>query len=276
YKRVLIKLSGEVLAGDRGYGIDSDTLKRIASELAEVNQAGIEIGIVIGGGNIFRGLSGAIQGIDRVSGDYMGMLATTINALALQDALEKAGVMTRVMSAISMNEICEPYITRRAKRHLQKGRAVIFACGRITVDYYGAKTPLQQLAQLSTPEARQILAQVFDAGAVEAVEKAIRSSSLGFNPSRDGNTLRIAIPALTEESRRDIVKHLNKMAEESRISVRNHRRDANDEIKKAEKEASLSKDEAKKGLDKVQEQTNTFVAQVDSLLQAKEAEVMEV
>lgn len=129
YKRVLIKLSGEALAGDRGFGIEPEVLDRIAQELCAVRELGIEIGLVIGGGNIFRGLSGAVQGIDRVSGDYMGMLATVINSLALQDALERNGVMTRVMSAVTMNEICEPFITRRAKRHLEKGRTVIFACG---------------------------------------------------------------------------------------------------------------------------------------------------
>ncbi len=128
-KRVLLKLSGEVLAGDLDFGISPDVITRLASEIAESHKTGIQIGIVLGGGNIFRGISVAAQGIDRVSGDYMGMLATTINSLAMQDALEKKGVQTRVMSAISMNEICEPFITRRAKRHLEKGRVVLFACG---------------------------------------------------------------------------------------------------------------------------------------------------
>lgn len=129
YKRILLKLSGEALAGDKGYGIEPAVLKRIAGELSEVHASGVQVGIVLGGGNIIRGVSASVQGIDRVSADYMGMLATNINSLALQDALEKAGVMTRVMSAIAMNQICEPYITRRAKRHLEKGRAVIFSCG---------------------------------------------------------------------------------------------------------------------------------------------------
>ncbi len=128
-KRVLLKLSGEVLAGDLAFGISPEVITRLADEIAESHKSGLEIGIVLGGGNIFRGISVAAQGIDRVSGDYMGMLATTINSLAMQDALEKKGVQTRVMSAISMNEICEPYITRRAKRHLEKGRVVLFACG---------------------------------------------------------------------------------------------------------------------------------------------------
>lgn len=129
YKRILLKLSGEALAGERGYGIEPAVLKRVASEIADVHRTGAQIGIVLGGGNIIRGVSASVQGIDRVSADYMGMLATNINSLALQDALEKNGVMTRVMSAIAMNQICEPFITRKAKRHLEKGRAVIFSCG---------------------------------------------------------------------------------------------------------------------------------------------------
>lgn len=129
YKRVLLKLSGEALAGDKGYGIEPSVLGRLAQEISEVHKKGIEIGLVIGGGNIFRGISASVQGMDRVSADYMGMLATVINSLAIQDALEREGVMTRVMSAIAMNQICEPFITRRAKRHLEKGRVVVFASG---------------------------------------------------------------------------------------------------------------------------------------------------
>ncbi len=129
YKRVLLKLSGEALAGDRGYGIEPAVLGRLAQEISDVHKAGVQIGIVLGGGNIIRGVSASVQGIDRVSADYMGMLATVINSLALQDALERQGVMTRVMSAIAMNAISEPFITRRAKRHLEKNRVVIFACG---------------------------------------------------------------------------------------------------------------------------------------------------
>ena len=128
-KRILLKLSGEALSGDTGYGIEPQVLDRIASEILAVHKTGVEVGLVIGGGNIFRGVSASVKGMDRVSADYMGMLATGINALALQDALERHGMKTRVMSAISMNEICEPYITRRAVRHLEKGRVVIFACG---------------------------------------------------------------------------------------------------------------------------------------------------
>jgi uridylate kinase len=129
FKRILLKLSGEALMGDTGIGIDPATIERIASEVAEVRALGVEIAIVIGGGNIFRGLAASAHGMDRASADYMGMLATVMNSLALQDALERVNVTTRVLSAIAMQELCEPYIRRRAMRHLEKGRVVIFAAG---------------------------------------------------------------------------------------------------------------------------------------------------
>jgi uridylate kinase len=129
YKRILLKLSGEALMGDSKYGIAPGTLTDIAGEVRDVRQLGVEVALVIGGGNIFRGVSGATQGMDRASADYMGMLATVINALAMQDALEKLGVHTRVLSAIEMQQVAEPYIRRRAVRHLEKGRVVIFGAG---------------------------------------------------------------------------------------------------------------------------------------------------
>jgi len=129
YRRVLLKLSGEALMGEGKYGINPPTLERIASEIGEVARAGVQAAVVIGGGNIFRGVSASTTGMDRASADYMGMLATVINAMALQDALEKTGVFTRVQSAIKMEQIAEPYIRRRAVRHLEKGRVVIFAAG---------------------------------------------------------------------------------------------------------------------------------------------------
>ncbi|MEE4330688.1 MAG: UMP kinase [Wenzhouxiangella sp.] len=129
FKRILLKISGEALLGELDYGIDPKISSRIAREVAGVVDAGVQIGIVIGGGNIFRGKGLAASGIDRITGDHMGMLATVMNALGLQDALERAGVTTRVMSAISVREVCEDYIRRRAIRHLQKQRAVIFAAG---------------------------------------------------------------------------------------------------------------------------------------------------
>ncbi len=129
YNRVLLKLSGESLAGDQGYGIDPATISAIAAEIKEVVDAGVQLALVIGGGNIFRGLAASSKGMDRASADYMGMLATVINSLAMQDALEKLGVSTRVQSAIAMQEVAEPYIRRKAIRHLEKGRVVIFGAG---------------------------------------------------------------------------------------------------------------------------------------------------
>jgi uridylate kinase len=129
YKRVLVKLSGEALMGTRDYGLDAEIVNRVAEEIKSVVEMGVEVCAVIGGGNIFRGVSGAASGIDRATGDYMGMLATVINALAMQNALEKTGVQTRVLSAIPMSAVCEPYIRRRAIRHMEKGRVVIFAAG---------------------------------------------------------------------------------------------------------------------------------------------------
>jgi uridylate kinase len=129
YRRILLKLSGEALMGDRDYGIDPVTIKRIAEEVHQLSEAGVEVGLVIGGGNIFRGAGLAQGGMDRVTGDQMGMLATVINSLAMQDALEKLGSRCRVMSALKINQVCEDYIRRRAVRHLEKGRVVIFAAG---------------------------------------------------------------------------------------------------------------------------------------------------
>jgi uridylate kinase len=129
YGRLLLKLSGEVLAGPAGFGIDAEKVRSLATEVAEVARTGSQIGLVVGGGNFFRGVAAAAKNMDRVAGDHMGMLATVINALALQDALEKQGVPTRVMTAIAMQQVAEPYIRRRAVRHLEKGRIVIFAAG---------------------------------------------------------------------------------------------------------------------------------------------------
>jgi len=142
YRRVLLKLSGEALAGTRGYGIDPDTIARVAAEIRDVAHRGVQLAVVIGAGNIFRGIAASAGGMDRATGDYMGMLATVINALALQDAVEKAGVPTRVLSAIEMRAVAEPYIRRRAIRHLEKGRVVVFAAGTgnpfFTTDTAGA------------------------------------------------------------------------------------------------------------------------------------------
>lgn len=129
YKRVLLKLSGEALMGDKHHGIDSDRLSQYATEIQKVHSAGLELAVVIGGGNIFRGVDSNNLGIDRVQGDYMGMLATVINAMALQSTLEKNGIYTRLMAGLKMEQVCEPFIRRRAIRHLEKGRVVIFGAG---------------------------------------------------------------------------------------------------------------------------------------------------
>jgi uridylate kinase len=129
YKRILLKLSGEVLAGGAAFGINADRVKALAQEVADVAAAGVQIGVVVGGGNIFRGVAAAAQSMDRVTADHMGMLATVINSLALSDALEQIGIPTRVMSAIEMHQVAEPYIRRRAIRHLEKGRITVFAAG---------------------------------------------------------------------------------------------------------------------------------------------------
>ena len=129
YKRVLLKVSGEALMGRKEYGLDAETLSRISADVGEVVSTGVEVCLVVGGGNIFRGISGAAAGMDRAQADYMGMLATVMNALGLQSVLERRGVPTRVQSAIPMSTVCEPYIRRRAQRHMEKGRVVIFAAG---------------------------------------------------------------------------------------------------------------------------------------------------
>lgn len=142
YKRIMLKMSGEVLMGDNEYGLDSDTVKRVADDIKEVVDRGVQVCVVVGAGNIFRGVKGAAEGMDRTTADYMGMLGIVINALALQNALEHIGVQTRVQSAIRMDAICEPYIRRRAMRHMEKGRVVIFAAGTgnpyFTTDTAGA------------------------------------------------------------------------------------------------------------------------------------------
>jgi uridylate kinase len=129
YRRILLKISGEALMGPQEYGLDQETVKRIARDVQAVNRMGVEICLVIGGGNIFRGITAATQGMQRAAADYMGMLATVMNALAMQNALEQLGVHTRVQSAITMTAVCEPYLRRRALRHMEKGRVVIFAAG---------------------------------------------------------------------------------------------------------------------------------------------------
>ena len=359
YKRVLLKLSGEALAGEKQIGIDPHTVSKICAEIADVVDMGLEVALVIGGGNIFRGLSASAEGMDRSSADYMGMLATVLNALAVQDALEKTGHPTRVLSAIAMQEVCEPYVRRRAMRHLEKGRVIICAAGKgnpyfttdtaaalrgmelkcdaiikatkvdgvydkdpmkhddavmfkhlsyeetlrrhlkvmdstaitlaqenqvpigaldrdfsrlrtgrastglvdnIKVDYYGTPTPISQLASVAIPDSRTITIQPWDRGAFAGVEKAILKSDLGLTPVNDGKIIRISIPPLTEDRRKELGKLARKSGEEAKVAVRNVRRDANDQLKKLEKDKAISEDELKKATDDVQKLTDRYVA----------------
>jgi uridylate kinase len=177
YRRIVLKLSGEALAGGQGYGIDPSMLVRIGAEIREVTELGVEIAVVIGGGNIFRGVAASAGGMERATADYMGMLATVINALALQDSLEKAGCQTRVLSAIEMRAVAEPYIRRRAIRHLEKGRVVIFAAGTgnpfFTTDTAGAL-------------------RAVEIGA-DAIMKATKVDGIySADPARDANAERLA------------------------------------------------------------------------------------
>jgi uridylate kinase len=221
YNRILLKLSGEAMAGSAKFGIDPEKVKSLANEIAAIAEAGIEIGIVVGGGNIFRGIALAAQNMDRVTGDHMGMLATVINSLALQDALEQIGVQTRVMSAIQMHQVAEPYIRRRAIRHLEKGRIVIFAAGTSNpffstdtaatlraleikadviakatkVDGVYDKDPMQHSDAVMFPQITytEVLTRslgVMDATSI-AMCRANRLPILVFNMNTDGNIMRM-------------------------------------------------------------------------------------
>ncbi len=223
YQRILLKLSGEVLAGDGSFGIDSDKVAALAEEIAEVARTGVQIGLVVGGGNFFRGVAAAARHMDRVAADHMGMLATVINALALQDALEKAGTPTRVMTAIEMHQVAEPYIRRRAIRHLEKGRIVIFAAGTSNpyfstdtaatlrgleikaevvakatrVDGVYDKDPLQsddavRFAEITFSEVLQKNLRIMDASAV-AMCRDNKLPILVFNLRVQGNIMRMAM-----------------------------------------------------------------------------------
>ncbi len=188
YKRVLLKLSGEALMADQDYGIDANMLARAASEVAEVANMGVEVALVIGGGNIFRGAGLVKSGIDRVTGDHMGMLATVMNSLAMQDALEKQGMQCRVMSAVKINRMCEEYVQRRAIRHLEKGRVVIFAAGIgspfFTTDTAGCLRAIEIGAD-SVLKATKVDG-VYDSDPVKNPD-AIRYESLTFDEVLDKN-----------------------------------------------------------------------------------------
>jgi ribosome recycling factor len=178
----------------------------------------------------------------------------------------------------SLRDACEKTIGHFKKElgKMRTGRASTGMLEGISVDYYGSQVPLLQVGLINAPEARLITVQVYDTSAVEAVEKAIRNSDLGLNPSRDGSLIRISIPALTEQRRKDLIKSLSKMGEDTKIAVRNHRRDALDALKKEQKEGGVSEDEVRKGQEVIQKITDGFVARVDEVVLAKEKELMEV
>ena len=396
--------------------------------------------LVVGAGNIYRGLQGAARGMDRATADYMGMLATVLNALTLQDALEKRGAHTRVLSAIQVTEVAEPYIRRRAIRHLEKGRIVIFAAGtgnpffttdtaaalraleihaeailmakhgvegvydadpsevpdakflpeithrqaierglrvmdstalslcmdnalpiyvfnmadernidrivrgervgtlvssdgaltrgsqarkrpreeamseftdelladakermaksveacrhelatvrtgrasphlldRVVVDYYGTETPLRQLSQIAATDARLLTLTPYDKNAIKAIEKAILESDLGLTPSNDGNVIRLQIPELNEERRRDLVKVVHNVAEESRVAVRNIRRDVMHDLRELKKEGEVGEDDERRAEAELQKRTDGAIGEIEALLKAKEEEILEV
>ena len=422
--------------GEQTYGIDPAVATQIAREIAEIQEMGVQTAVVIGGGNIFRGVAASARGMDRATADYMGMLATVINALALQDALEQQGVVTRVVTAIEMRAVAEPFIRRRAIRHLEKGRVVVFGAGTgnpyfstdtaaalrameikaevilkatkvdgiydadpmleagrdalrshflsagaragpeghgrdghlalhgqppadrglqpadagqhqardhrrarrlagdgmsaggidlergfgagpmdvndlkglyaeatkrmntalehvrhelagvrtgrasvtildgVHVEAYGSKMPLNQLAGLSVPEPTLIVAQPFDPSLLGAIEKAIRASDLGLNPANDGKVIRVPLPSLTEERRKELSKHVHKLAEDGRNSVRQVRRDANDRLKKLLKDHKISEDDEKKGLDEVQKITDNHVKLIDEVQKKKDQDLL--
>src|SRR5436190_1321000 len=347
FKRVLLKLSGEALMGSLDYGTDPERVQRIAAQLHEVTARGGEMALVVGAGNIYRGLDSAAAGMDRATADYMGMLATVLNALTLQDALEKVGAHTRVQSAIEVTEVAEPYIRRRAIRHLEKGRIVIFAAGtgnpffttdtaaalraleigaeailmakngvegvydgdprvdpnavflpelshleaierglrvmdttalldHVTVDYYGTATPLNQLSTINVPEPRMLTVQPFDPGSMKAIEKAIMESDLGLTPSNDGKIIRLPIPQLTEERRKDLVKVVKQRAEDGRVAVRNVRRDLMKHLEELVRKGELGDDEKRRAEERAQKLTDDHVHKIDELLKRKEAEILEV
>ena len=425
FSRVVLKLSGEALSGEREFGIDQERIESLAGEIVSVHEAGVEIAIVVGGGNIIRGMERAAAGMDRATADYAGMLASVLNSVTVQDALERRGAQTRVLSALTVAEVAEPYIRRRAMRHLEKGRIVIFAGGtgnpffttdtaaalraleigaeailmaknavdgvydgdprvdpsaafipelthleaierglkvmdttalslcmdngvpilvfaleegtigrvargervgtiihqtadgsqpmidefiadairrmdksvettqhefngvrtgrasaalldRIQVDYYGQPTPLNQLATINAPEPRLLTVQPFDPSSLKGIEKAIMESDLGLQPANDGKLIRLPIPQLTEERRKELVKVVRHLAEEGRVAVRNVRRDVMHHLKELVDSGQVGVDEEHRAEDRVQKLTDEHTHKIDELLKRKEAEIMEV
>jgi uridylate kinase len=208
YKRILLKLSGEALMGEKQYGIDNERVRQYAQEIKTVHDQGLEVAIVIGGGNIFRGLSAEKSGMDRAQADYMGMLATVINSMALQDALEKAGMKTRLLTAIKMEQICEPFIRRRAVRHLEKGRVVIFGAGTgnpyFTTDSAAALRAIEIKADVVLKGTR--VDGIYSADP-EKDSAAVRYTSLSFKEvySKSLNVMDMTAFTLCEENELPII-----------------------------------------------------------------------
>ena len=411
FRRVLLKLSGESLMGAQQYGIDTDRLSDYARDIQAAVDLGIQVAIVIGGGNIFRGLSGATQGFDRVQGDQMGMLATVINSLALSSALTSLGVKNRVLTAIRMEPIGEFYSKRRALDALEAGEVVILSAGtgnpffttdtgsslrgieleadvmlkgtrvdgiytadpekdptatkfdRITddeiynrglkvmdltattmcrekqsphkgystntinidknhlpsmselkeliaqagaqmektvehleealarvragkanvkildgilVEYYGSMVPLTQVGTVSVPDAKSIVITPWEKGIIKEIERAIINSPLGITPENNGELIRIGIPPLTEDRRRELVKQVKADAENAKVSIRNARRDSNDLIKKSIKADNTPEDVAKDAEAEVQKLHDRYIKKVEEIFAAKEKEIMTV
>ena len=445
-RRVVLKLSGEVFGGGK-VGVDPDVVQALARQIAAVVRRGMQVAVVVGGGNFFRGAELQERGMDRGRADYMGMLGTVMNCLALQDFLEKEGIDTRVQTAISMAQVAEPYIPRRAIRHLEKGRVVIFGAGagmpyfttdtvaaqraleihadivlmskngvdgvytadprtdpsarkldtitfdealrrglkvvdaaafslcqenklpmlvfgaegedtiaravagekigtlitaehrppaadrrrtairrpgtsaskeatehvidetlfeaeekmeravefakeefaairtgratpamfgRIVIDYYGAPTPLPQMASIAIPEPRMVIIKPHDPSQLKAMEKAIRDSDLGVNPNNEGTQIRIIVPPMTEERRRDMIKVARHKGEEGKVAIRNVRRKAKEELDRIVKDGEAGEDDGRRAEKELDDLTHRFVATVDELLKHKEAELLEV
>ena len=427
YKRIMLKISGEALMGDDPFGINQHTISNIVHEIKEALDLKIQMGIVIGGGNIFRGVALGAAGMDRATADYMGMMATVMNALALQDAMKHAGIVARVQSALNIEQVVEPYIRGKAMRYLEEGKVVIFAAGtgnpffttdtaaalrgvemnadimikatkvdgiysedpkknpkakryevvsfdeaiqkdlkvmdataltlcrdqqlpiavfnifksgalknillgqsegtlvmpnihrlkrivmteaikvnvsekmqksldsfksdlakvrtgrahtglldHIVIDYYGSMVPINQVAAVNLGDAKTINVQPYEKSMVGKIEKAIRDSELGLNPATSGDLIRVPMPTLTEERRKDLIKVVRTEAESAKVAVRNIRRDANDSLKKLIKEKEISEDDERKAQDEVQKTTDKFIAEIDKLLQLKESELLAI
>src|SRR5436190_1746110 len=326
FRRVLLKLSGEALMGTAEFGLDAPTVDALATERVGVQASGVELALVIGGGNVYRGMKATAAGMDRATGDYMGMLATVFNSLAVQEALERNGADTRVLSALDVREVAEPYIRRRAIRHLEKGRVVIFAAGTgnpyFTTDtaaalralevgaeailmakngvrgvfdgdprldpaaeFLPALTHLQAIERglkvmdttaLSLCMDNHLTIHPFDPSSMKQIERAIQESDLGLTPSNDGKIIRLPMPQLTEERRKEFVKVARHMAEEGRVAVRNVRRDVMRHLEELVKNGEVGDDEERAAETRVQKLTDEHVAKIDDLLKRKEADIMEV